>query len=56
MIIVVIINMKSAFIWASRIDLTLHLSQHNGNWRIVQVLVLLLFYRPWSGVLAEVMF
>ena len=43
MIIVIIINMESAFRWASRIDLTLHLSQHDDNRRIVQILVLLLF-------------
>ena len=33
---------KSAFKWASHINLTLHLSQHNGNRGIVQILVLLL--------------
>ena len=35
--------MKSAFTWESHINLTLHLSQHHGHWRIVQMLVLLLF-------------
>ena len=37
-IIGVRINMKSAFKWASLIDLTLHLSQHNSNRRLVQIL------------------
>ena len=41
-IICLIINMKSAFKWASRVDLTLPLSQHISNRRIVQILVLLL--------------
>ena len=62
--------MKSAFKWASLIDHTLHLSQHDGNRRIVQIWVLVLFWticmlpywhlqqwhRPWSGALAEVLF
>ena len=69
-IIGLIINVKSAFKWASRIDLKLHLSQHNSNWRIVQILVLPAlwwncmlshwhlqqWHRPWSGALAEVLF
>ena len=35
------IKMKSAFTWATRHDLALHLSQHNSTWGVVQVLVLL---------------
>ena len=42
-IIGVRINVKSAFKWASRIKLTLLLSQHDSNRRNVQILVLVLF-------------
>ena len=38
MIIGITIHLKFAFEWASRIDLTLHLSQHNGSWKL---------YRSW---------
>ena len=42
MLIGVIINVKSAFVWASHVDLSLHLSHHDGNRGIAQTLVLLL--------------
>ena len=43
MIIGIIINFKSAFKWVFQMDLTLHLPEHKGNWKVVQVLVRLLF-------------
>ena len=37
------INVKPAVKWVSRIALTLHLSEHDCNRRIVQIVVLLIF-------------
>ena len=44
MIIGRILDIKFAFKWASHVDFSLHLSERDGNWRIVHILVLLQYF------------